>query len=68
VPLLKEKEGPRLSYRIGMGVRFADQDWKRLLNRLIQENQPEINRLLLSYGVPLLDEKDQPISAATLAK
>ncbi len=62
VPLTKEKGGPRLAYRIGMGVRFADQDWKRLLNRLIQENQPEINHLLASYGVPLLDDKDQPIS------
>ncbi len=61
VPLTKEKGGPRLAYRIGMGVRFADQDWKRLLNRLIQENQPDINRLLVSYGVPLLDDKDQPI-------
>jgi quinoprotein dehydrogenase-associated probable ABC transporter substrate-binding protein len=68
VPLLKDKDGPRLSYRIGMGVRFADQEWKRLLNRLIQENQSEINRLLLSYGVPLLDDKEQPISEATLSK
>ena len=60
VPLLKETGGPRLAYRIGMGVRAADQNWKRELNRLIQENQPEINKLLLGYGVPLLDEKDQP--------
>src|SRR5712672_4613139 len=36
-PLVKETTGPRLAYRIGMGVRQADQNWKRLLNRLIQE-------------------------------
>ena len=42
-------------------MRGADQEWKRLLNRLIAENQPAINRLLLSYGTPLLDEKDRPI-------
>ena len=53
----------RLSYRIGMGVRGADQNWKRQLNRLIQENQAEINRILIAFGVPLLDEKDQPITA-----
>ena len=35
VPLVKETGGPRLAYRIGMGVRFADQDWKRMLNGLI---------------------------------
>jgi quinoprotein dehydrogenase-associated probable ABC transporter substrate-binding protein len=68
VPLTREKSGPRLAYRIGMGVRFADQEWKRALNRLIQDNQPAINQLLLSYGVPLLDDRDQPIGAATLVK
>jgi hypothetical protein len=51
-----------------MGVRAADQAWKRQLNRLIEENQGEINRLLIAYGVPLLDEKDQPITEDTLTK
>jgi quinoprotein dehydrogenase-associated probable ABC transporter substrate-binding protein len=62
-PLVQEKSGPKLIYRIGMGVRSADQNWKRLLNRLIQENQPAINKLLLDFGVPLLDENDRPITA-----
>jgi quinoprotein dehydrogenase-associated probable ABC transporter substrate-binding protein len=67
-PLVKETTGPRMVYRIGMGVRGADQNWKRLLNRLIQENQPAINKILLDYGVPLLDENDQPIGAETATK
>ena len=67
-PLVKEKTGPRLTFRIGMGVRGADQNWKRLLNRLIQENQPAINKILLDYGVPLLDENDRPIGAETATK
>ena len=66
--LVKETSGPRLIYRIGMGVRSADQNWKRLLNRLIQENQPAINKILLDYGVPLLDESDRPITAEMTAK
>jgi len=66
-PLVKETAGPRLVYRIGMGVRPADQNWKRLLNRLIQENQPAINKILLDFGVPLLDENDRPIGAETAA-
>ena len=57
VPLLKETTGSRLAYRITLAVRPADQEFKRLLNRLIQENQAEINKLLLDYGVPILDEK-----------
>lgn len=67
-PLVKETTGPRLVYRIGMGVRPADQNWKRLLNRLIQENQPAINRILLDFGVPLLDEDNRPISAEAVTK
>jgi quinoprotein dehydrogenase-associated probable ABC transporter substrate-binding protein len=67
-PLVKETTGPRLVYRIGIGVRPADQNWKRLLNRLIQENQPAINKILLDFGVPLLDENDRPISAEMTTK
>lgn len=62
-PLVKETSGPHLIYRIGMGVRPADQNWKRELNRLIQDNQPALNKILLDYGVPLLDENDKPIGA-----
>ena len=68
VPLVKETTGPRLAYRIAMGVRYADQEWKRELNRLIRDDQPYINRLLLSYGVPLLDDQDQPITQDIPAK
>jgi quinoprotein dehydrogenase-associated probable ABC transporter substrate-binding protein len=67
-PLVKETSGPRLAYRIGMGVRHADQNWKRLLNRLIQENQPAIDKILLDFGVPLLDENDRPISVELKTK
>jgi quinoprotein dehydrogenase-associated probable ABC transporter substrate-binding protein len=67
-PLVKETSGPKLAYRIGMGVRAADQNWKRLLNRLIQENQPAINKIMLDFGVPLLDENDRPITAETATK
>ena len=62
VPLVKEKGGPRLAYYISMGVRYADQDWKRLLNGKIAENQDAINKLLASFGVPLLDGNDHPLA------
>ncbi|MGY3444106.1 MULTISPECIES: substrate-binding domain-containing protein [unclassified Bradyrhizobium] len=67
-PLVKETTGPKLVYRIGMGVRGSDQNWKRQLNRLIQENQPAINKILLDYGVPLLDENDRPIGPESATK
>jgi quinoprotein dehydrogenase-associated probable ABC transporter substrate-binding protein len=62
VLLIQEKGGSRMKYRITMGVRPSDQDWKRQLNQLIAENQDEINAILLDFGVPLLDEQDQRIT------
>jgi quinoprotein dehydrogenase-associated probable ABC transporter substrate-binding protein len=67
-PLVKETSGPGLIYRVGMGVRPADQNWKRQLNRLIQENQPAINKILLDFGVPLLDENNQLLGLETAIK
>jgi quinoprotein dehydrogenase-associated probable ABC transporter substrate-binding protein len=67
-PLVKETTGPKLVYRIGMGVRAADQTWKRQLNRLIQDNQGEINKILLDFGVPLLDESDRPLGTEAAKK
>lgn len=61
VPLTKETSGPKMSYRITMGVRAIDQNWKRQLNRLIKDNQAEINQILTSYGIPLLDDNGQPL-------
>jgi len=68
VPLLKETVGTPLMFRIGMAVRPSDQEWKRTLNRLIMENQAEINKLLISYNIPILDESNAPITAETLSK
>ncbi len=62
VPLTSEVDGPRMTYRITMGVRPSDQEWKRELNDLIRDNQADIDALLLDYGVPLLDEQGQPIT------
>ncbi len=62
VPLTKETTGSRMIYRITMGVRPSDQEWKRTLNTVIRENQPAINKILLNYGVPLIDEQNRPIT------
>jgi quinoprotein dehydrogenase-associated probable ABC transporter substrate-binding protein len=62
--LLTQEQGARMSFRIAMGVRHSDQEWKRELNRIIAQNQHEIDRLLADYGVPLIDEAGAPISVA----
>ena len=61
VVLLLKEHGVPMDFRISMGVRHSDQDWKRKLNRLIADDQDAINKLLVSFGVPLLDEQGHPI-------
>jgi len=68
VPLIKETTGPQMTFRIGMAVRPADQEWKRTLNQLIMENQAEINKLLLGYNIPILDQANVPITPETISK
>jgi ABC-type amino acid transport substrate-binding protein len=68
VPLTREESGPPMVFRIAMGVRPSDQQWKRQLNQTIQQNQAAINHILLGFGVPLLDENNTPITEESAAK
>jgi quinoprotein dehydrogenase-associated probable ABC transporter substrate-binding protein len=61
VPLVKETKGPRMVFRITMGIRPSEPDWKHQLNDLIAANQDEINAVLLDFGVPILTENNEPI-------
>lgn len=62
-PLLKEGRNPRMTYRITMGVRQADTQWKRELNEIIAKRQADIDKALLEFGVPIISEKDEVITA-----
>jgi quinoprotein dehydrogenase-associated probable ABC transporter substrate-binding protein len=62
VPLPLNEGSPRLDFRITMGVRYNEPEWKRTINSLIRKKQPEITQILLDYGVPMLDEQGQPIT------
>lgn len=64
VPLLHETAGPRMAYRITFGVRRREKLWKRQLNRIIRRRQEDINKVLLEYGVPLMNEEGQLIKEA----
>lgn len=60
-PLLKETAGPKMFYRITMGVRLGEQEWKRQLNSLIRRHQDDINQTLREAGVPLVDDYGKAI-------
>lgn len=55
-PLLKEEGAPRTYFRVTMGVRFGEENWKRELNSLLRRNQADIDAILADYGVPLVDD------------
>ena len=62
VPLLKDAKSNRLIFRITMGVRQGDDLWKRQLNDIIRKRQGDIDRAILEFGVPLLDDDGQPVT------
>jgi hypothetical protein len=60
--LTKDAQGNRMEFRITMGVRQGDDLWKRQLNDIIRKRQGDIDKVLLDYGVPLLDDDGKPIT------
>ena len=63
VPLLKEPERPPMAYRIAMGVRIGENDWKRSLNTILRKRKADIDKVLRDYDVPLLDEEENKLVA-----
>ncbi len=51
----------KYDYKIAMGVRFGEKDWRDRIAALIAGKKKEIDAILLSYGVPLLDEQGNPV-------
>jgi len=64
VALVKENAGPSTIYGITMGVRPNEPQWKHKINKVLAENQADINVILQGYNVPLLDENGNLITAA----
>lgn len=64
IPLLQETATPRLFFRITMGVRAGEDEWKRQLNSLIRRHQDEIDALLREAGVPLVDDYGKSMKPA----
>ena len=68
VPVVGDNPRDRLDFRISMGLRRNEPEWKRILNDFIAAHQDEIQAILLDYGVPLLDQQGRPIEAAAASR
>ncbi|HEV2677453.1 MAG TPA: substrate-binding domain-containing protein [Aliidongia sp.] len=58
-----EPDSTRLDFRIAMGVRAGEPEWRRRINAALEKHRPEVAQLLAAYGVPLLDEQGHPVPA-----
>jgi mxaJ protein len=54
----------QFDYKISMGVRFGEKEWRDRIAGLLERDKKEIETILLSYGVPLLDDRGNPIQAS----
>ena len=61
-PLLKEPQRPPMAYRIAMGVRIGENDWKRSLNTILRKRKADIDKVLRDYDVPLLDDEENKLA------
>jgi len=59
VPLADEPGAARMKYHIAMGVRPNEPEWRRRVNAMIVEQQPQLTAILREYGVPLLNEQGE---------
>lgn len=54
-PLLKDLGRQDFSYRISLGIRHDEPDWKHKLEAVIRARAGDINKVLADFNVPLLD-------------
>ena len=54
-PLDAARGTERVDYRISMGIRHGEDDWKDQLNAILMAHKADIDAILRSFGVPLLD-------------
>jgi quinoprotein dehydrogenase-associated probable ABC transporter substrate-binding protein len=52
----------KMSYGVTLGVRASDTDWKKQLNQILVKRRSDIDKILLAYGVPMLNDQNEPIT------
>ena len=60
----KADPGIKFDYEISMGVRFGEKEWKETLDAWIAGHRGDIDTILMSYRIPLIDDKGNLIESA----
>jgi mxaJ protein len=58
---LKSEPGVRMDFGVSMGVRQGEKAWRSLIQQAIDQSRDDISQLLLEYGIPMVDDKGEPI-------
>jgi quinoprotein dehydrogenase-associated probable ABC transporter substrate-binding protein len=54
----------RFDFEISMGLRYGEKEWKETLDRWIAGHRQQINGILTSYHIPLMDADGRLVSIA----
>ena len=58
---LKSEPGVRMDFGVAMGVRQGEKAWLSLIQQALDQRRDDISQLLTEYGIPLVDDKGEPI-------
>lgn len=58
---MKSEPGVKFDFKMAMGVRYGEREWKQQIESLIDTKQAEIRAILQEFGVPLIDESNQAL-------
>ncbi|HKB82048.1 MAG TPA: quinoprotein dehydrogenase-associated putative ABC transporter substrate-binding protein [Burkholderiales bacterium] len=58
---LKSEPGVRMDFGVSMGVRQGEKAWRSLIQQALDQSRADILQLLREYGVPMVDDKGEPI-------
>jgi quinoprotein dehydrogenase-associated probable ABC transporter substrate-binding protein len=59
----RPEPGIKFDYEISMGVRFGEKEWKETLDAWIAGHRGDIDTILTSYRIPLIDDKGNLIES-----
>lgn len=59
---MKSEPGIKFDFEFGMGLRRGEPEWRKEIESFIDSHQTEIEQVLKTYHVPLIDEALEPIA------
>jgi ABC-type amino acid transport substrate-binding protein len=62
IPLPAKEDAVTLAFNVSMGIRRRETAWKHQLNGELEKLAPQIEEILVQYGIPLLDESNRLIN------